>query len=92
MLKAAVQEYYLDVGRWPTNNREVGAATRVEFPDGGYYELEDDGVIRIRFTVKPELMQGSIVLSPTVGEDGVTWECRTDGGLEKKYMIAACRN
>ncbi len=59
---------------------------------GGYYELEDDGVIRIRFTVKPELMKGSIVLSPIAGADGITWECHADGGLARKYMIAACRD
>jgi len=92
VLKAAVQEYYVDARQWPTKNSELGAAISVEFPDGGYYELEDDGVIRIRFTVKPELMKGSIVLSPAAGEDGVTWECRVDGGLAKEYMVAACRH
>ena len=91
MLKAHVQEYYLDVRRWPTKGSDLGAATRVEFPDGGYYELEDDGVIRIHFTATPELMNGSVVLSPAVGKDGITWKCHADG-LWKGHMIAACRN
>ena len=39
-------------------------AAKQDYPDGGYYELEEDGVIRIRFTVKPELKKGSIILSP----------------------------
>ena len=91
MLKFAVEEYYAYYTGWPTKESELGVATRVNYPDGGYYELEDDGVIRIRFTVKPALKKGSIVVSPTVEEDRITWECHADGDFAKKYLIAGCR-
>ncbi len=91
MLKIAVEEYYAYYTRWPTKEGELGVATRVNYPDGGYYELEDDGVIRIRFTVKPALKKGSIVVSPTVEEDRITWECHSDGDFAKKYLVAGCR-
>jgi hypothetical protein len=91
MLKFAVEEYYAYYTRWPTKESELGIATRVNYPDGGYYELEDDGVIRIRFTVKPALKKGSIIVSPTVEEDRITWECHADGDFAKKYLIAECR-
>lgn len=91
MLKFAVEKYYAYYTRWPTKESELGIATRVNYPDGGYYELEDDGVIRIRFTVKPALKKGSIIVSPTVEEDRITWECHADGDFTKKYLIAECR-
>ena len=91
LLKAHVQEYYLDVRHWPTGDGELGVATRGDYPDGGYYELEDNGVIRIRFTVKPDLMKGSIVLSPTVEDDGITWKCHADGYISLGHLPAACR-
>jgi hypothetical protein len=91
MLKFAVEEYYAYHTRWPTKEGELGVATRVNYPDGGYYELEDDGVIRIRFTVKPALKKGSIVVSPTVEEDRITWECHADGDIAKRYLVAGCR-
>ena len=91
MLKIAVEEYYAYYTRWPTKEGELGVATRVNYPDGGYYELEDDGVIRIRFTVKSALKKGSIVVSPTVEEDRITWECHADGDFAKKHLIAGCR-
>ncbi len=91
LLKGAVSEYYLDKNRLPANATELGTGTRTDYPDGGYYELEDDGVIRIRFTSKPKLMKGSIVVSPTVEEDRIIWECHADGDFAKKYLIARCR-
>jgi uncharacterized RDD family membrane protein YckC len=90
-LTLAVEEYYAYYTRWPTKESELGPATRADYPDGGYYELEDDGVIRIRFTVKPELMKGSIVVRPTVEEDGVTWECHADADISRGHLPAACR-
>ncbi len=91
LLKAAVQEYYLDVTRWPTDENELAVPARGDYPDGGYYELEEDGVIRIRFTVKPQLMKGSIVLSPKIDDGIVTWECHVDGDISGGHLPAACR-
>lgn len=90
-LRTAVEVFYAEHARWPTNERELGAPTREEYPDGGYYELEDGGVIRIHFTVKPELMKGSIIMSPRLEDDRVVWECRSEGDLARNHLPATCR-
>ena len=90
-LKTAVNLYYVEHTRWPSNESELGVATKAHYPDGGYYELEDDGVIRIRFTVKPELKKGSIILFPGVGNEKFVWQCRSEGGFEQQYLGPWCR-
>ena len=90
-LKFAIEEFYLDAERWPTNEQELGAATRGDYPDGGYYELEDKGVIRIHFTVKPQLMKGTIVLKPVVDHNGVTWTCHAEGDIAQSHLPSRCR-
>ena len=90
-LQSAIFEYYAVHDRLPANATELGAGSRTSYPDGGYYELEEDGVIRIRFTVKPELKKGSIVLSPTLVDDSISWECRSEGDIPQEYLRASCR-
>ena len=90
-LKTAVQIYYLEHRRWPSDESNLGAANRKDYPDGGYYKLEQDGVIRIRFTVKPELLKGSIVLVPTLESDSFTWQCRAEGDFAQQYLSPWCR-
>jgi len=90
-LKFAVNEYYAEHGRLPTNAADLSVGTRTNYPDGGYYELEEDGVIRIRFTVNPELKKGSIVLSPKLEEYLIIWECRSEGDIARKYLPSSCR-
>lgn len=91
-LKDAVSEYYVDNNRLPANAAELGTGTRTNYPDGGYYELEKDAVIRIRFTVKRELKKGSIVLNPSLEDDGITWDCRSEGDILHAHLPAACRH
>ena len=90
-LKGAVFKYYLDKNRLPANAAELGIGSRTIYPDGGYYELEQDGVIRIRFTVKPELKNGQIILSPSFTDDGMKWGCHLEGDIVPRYLPAACR-
>lgn len=91
-LQSAEEVFYQEYGRWPTNETELGAATREDFPDGGYYELEDNGAIRIRFTVKPALMKGSIVLRPLLDDVRIVWQCRSEGDLKPNHLPATCRD
>lgn len=91
-LKSAVRVFYGAEQRWPENERELGAATRGDYRDGGYYELEGDGVIRISFEVKAELVRGQIILSPSIGEEGVSWECRQEGDIQQNFLPVACRD
>ncbi len=90
-LKTAVQIFYIEHSAWPSNKAGLGTATKAHYPDGGYYQLEDDGVIRIRFTVKPELKQGSIVLVPRVENDNFVWQCGSEGDFAQQYLGRWCR-
>lgn len=90
-LKNAVNLYYLEHSRWPSRGTGLGTATKAPYPDGGYYELEDDGVIRIRFTVKPELKKGSLVLTPKLENDKIVWQCRSEGDIARHYLGSWCR-
>ena len=91
-LKTVVAVYHEELSEWPDNEIELGAPTREDYPDGGYYELEKNGVIRIRFTVIPDLVKGTIVASPKMGEGGVTWECHSEGDIARNHLPAACRD
>lgn len=91
-LKYAVEIFHLQFDRWPTEDDELGASRRFHYPDGGYYELEDNGVIRIRFEVRPELKYGSLVVSPVVGDEGITWDCHVEGNIKQTYLPAMCRD
>ena len=90
-LKTAVSMYYVEHTAWPSSESELMAATRADYPEGGYYQLEDDGVIRIRFTVNSELRKGSIVLIPRMENDSFVWQCRTEDGFAQQYMGGWCR-
>ena len=91
-LKTAVEVYHEVESRWPDHDSDVGIAAKADYPDGGYYELEDGGVIRIRFTVIPDLVKGSIVLSPEVQSEGYTWVCRSEGDIARNHLPALCRD
>jgi hypothetical protein len=90
-LQIAEEVFYEENSRWPANEMELGAATREDFPDGGYYELEDNGAIRIRFTVKPALVKGSIIVSPHLEDGRIVWECHSQGGFQQNHLPATCR-
>lgn len=91
-LVSAVADYYLEHHAWPLPESVLGVPTRADYPDGGYYELEDDGVIRIKFTVLPDLMAGSIVRKPSAQSDGVIWTCRIEGDIPLAKLPASCRD
>jgi uncharacterized RDD family membrane protein YckC len=91
-LKIAVAEYHGAYARWPSKESDLGHITRGDYPDGGYFELEDNGAIRIRFTVKPELMKGSIVLIPSLNDQRISWTCRPEGSIARSHLPASCRD
>jgi hypothetical protein len=78
-------------GRPPSDAAELGAGEKALYPDGGYYVLEPEGRIRIRFTVKRELKNRSIVLMPKFDEGDVNWACAADSGILQRYLPASCR-
>lgn len=91
-LKTAVAAYHDVYGEWPGPDGDIGVPPRGDYPDGGYYELEEDGVIRIRFEVLPDLVNGTIVSSPVAGSDGVRWQCNAEGEIKRNHLPAECRD
>lgn len=94
-LKLAVENYHREKGCWPAGDvsaTELEAAPSHAYPDGGYYELEDDGRIRIRFEIKPALTKGSIVLVPEATEAGYSWACVHEGAIAQNHLPEMCRD
>jgi len=91
-MQAAVDSYYESTGRWPSNESDVGMPLRQNYPAGGYYQLEDDGVIRIQFEVRPELRNGSILFIPTLKDGEISRDCRTVGDIERRFVPSSCRD
>lgn len=83
---------YESTGKWPQNETELGRPLRHNYPAGGYYELQQDGVIRIQFEIVPELRDGSILIEPAVDDGEVTWHCRAVGDIARHYLPGGCRD
>ena len=90
-LRTGLEFFHIERGRWPRDAEEFGEVARTHYPDGGYYELEQDGRIRIRFEHKKLLKEGSIVLIPVVATDGYTWTCAGADGFDNRRLPYACR-
>ncbi len=91
-LRAALETSYRTSGTWGASEEELGVPTRVDFPDGGYYLLEDDAVIGIRFTVIPKLKRISLLVSPRWEGEVLFWECSVEGEISGGTLPAHCRN
>lgn len=89
-LRTAVAAHYELTSTWPTPADDIGVPAREDYPDGGYYELGNDGEILIYFEVLPELTRGVIVLTPVPGEE-VRWKCRQRGTIRQAYLPPVCR-
>lgn len=91
-MQNAVEMYYAFEERWPEGEAELGMPLRHAYPDGGYFTLDRDGVIRIQFEVRPELKHGAILLTPEVADDDIEWRCRIDGAIEERFVLNLCRS
>ena len=91
-LRSAVGFHYEVHGAWPTTDADLGVPTFERYPDGGFFQLEDNGVIRIRFEVMRQLTSGSLVLRPEARDNEVTWNCSVDGYIARKHLPRPCRD
>ena len=82
-LKIAVENYFARREYFPQPGDDLGVQTTARYPAGGYYQLEENGVIRIRFEIKPELRNGSIVMRPIPDGWRIQWQCSVEGDLEQ---------
>ena len=90
-LQEPISSFYREHGRLPDDAAEIGVRGPTRYPDGGYFEMEPHGVIRIRFERLPELIAGSIALRPIANDGELEWECRADGGMRPSNLPAVCR-
>lgn len=91
-LRVALQEVYLYEERWGSTAADLGTPTRVDYPDGGYYELEEDGSIRIQFTVIPKLKKVQLVITPDWNDGELDWQCRAEGEIAQAVLPSRCRD
>jgi len=95
--KAAVSEFTMDSGRFPSDNSTAGlsAATSIS---GKYVSTvtNADGVITIQYgqpSAHTTLQAGELVLSALTNAGSVEWICRSDASavILDKHLPAACR-
>ena len=91
-LRDALEAAYRTTDSWQQAEDVLGTPTRLDYPDGGYFVLEDQGVIRIRFTKIPKLMRISLVIEPEWDADELTWNCRAEGDIAGGILPAHCRD
>jgi len=90
--KLLAQSWFETTGDWPKTESDIGRPLRHNYPAGGYFELEENGVIRIQFELRPELKSGSILIEPQVNGGEVSWQCRAVGDIERRYLPGRCRD
>jgi type IV pilus assembly protein PilA len=96
--KAAVSEYAMDRGSFPTTNTMAGLATDPTTINGSYVDsvtVGAAGVIRVMYggsaPANTTIAGEEIVLTPgNLGQGSVTWTCTGDG-IADRHLPAACR-
>lgn len=91
-LRDALEAEYRATEIWQRSAEVLGTPTQLDYPDGGYFALEDEGVVRIRFTKIPKLMRISLIIEPEWDGDTLTWNCRAEGDIASGVLPARCRD
>jgi hypothetical protein len=91
-LRSALEASYRATGRWEDSEEVLGTPTRLDYPDGGYFILEDEGTIRIRFTEIPRLKRISLVVTPVWNDKSLSWNCHAEGEISSGVLPAHCRD
>ena len=95
--KAAVSEYTMDRGNFPTNNLIAGIAPIADI-DGKYVDgltvsnTATTGIITVDYgnDAHAILAPGQLVLTATTSAGSVVWVC-TGTGIAPRHLPAACR-
>ncbi|MBT8102157.1 MAG: pilin [Gammaproteobacteria bacterium] len=92
--KAAVTEFTMDTGRWPTLNAGAGLSTAASI-NGKYVASvatgSGDGIITVTYGGDAHaIINGStLLLTGATSAGSVTWTCSS--GMANKHLPAACR-
>jgi len=93
--KAAVSEYTMDTGAFPTNNAQAGLSTNTDI--SGKYVVSvtnASGLITVDYgnSAHTTLSTGFLELSAVTSAGSVQWICRAQGTtIADKHLPAACR-
>lgn len=95
--KAAVSEFTMDTGRFPSDNDTAGIATNATDISGKYVDQVevDDGVITVTYggDAHSIINGNTLELSPFTTVGSVIWTCQSDSSdIADKHLPAACRS
>ena len=92
--KAAVTEYFMGHGAWPSNNAEAGLADSAEIV-GKYTEHVEvtDNVIEIKYGLDahPDILNATITLTAADNSGSVDWTCVGVAVIQPKHLPGACQ-
>ena len=92
--KAAVSEFTMDSGNFPTNNTQAGIATVPTNINGKYVDsvTVTNGLVQVEYggSAHAILAPGNLQLSPQTNAGSVEWICRSTT-IADKHLPAACR-
>jgi len=95
--KAAVTEFTMDTGSFPSTNTQAGIATTPTDISGKYVvsvTVQGSGAIRVAYgNDAHQILGGSdLDLSPTTTPGSVVWRCKSGPTtIQPKHLPAACR-
>ena len=93
--KAAVSEFRMDRGTWPSDNTAAGLSTNATDISGKYVLSVgvSDGVITVTYGVDAhaEIGADTLSMSPVANTGSVEWIC-SSGNIDNKHLPAACRD
>ena len=92
--KAAVSEYYMDRGVFPTDNALAGLSAAGTIA-GNYVTSVTvlSGVITVAYGNQSNaaILLATLLLSPGTTAGAINWDCRAGNILVDKWLPAACR-
>jgi type IV pilus assembly protein PilA len=92
--KAAVSEFRMDSGEWPTDNEAAGLSTNPTDITGKYVTqlAVSQGIISVTYGDEAHTLidEDILVMSPVAQTGSVEWVCRSST-IADKHLPAACR-
>jgi type IV pilus assembly protein PilA len=93
--KAAISEYYMDRGTFPTTNVLAGLSTPTSIA-GNYVTgvaVTNNGLITVSYgrQANASILGATLLLSPGTTAGAVNWNCAAGAILVDKWLPAACR-
>ena len=92
--KAAIAEYFMDTGAWPTGNASAGLETAGNIVGNYVTGVAVGAAGRVTVTygnqANAQIQADTLFLTPTSNAGSVQWTCSA-GGLLPKHVPSACR-